>query len=75
MQGKTGCISGNGVFVTVPLRPPRETPVTFTISLPIEITKVPLELHCQGRVVNYSQLGEGLGVGVTIDDYKFRRAH
>ena len=75
MQGKTGTISGNGLFVTVPLSPPRETPISFVIALPIEVTKVPLELHCQGRVVNCSQLGEGLGVGVVIDDYKFRRVH
>jgi PilZ domain-containing protein len=75
VQGKTGCISGNGLFVRVPLRPPRSTPITFTITLPIEITKVPLELHCQGRVVHYSQRGEGLGVGAVIDEYKFRRVH
>jgi hypothetical protein len=74
VQGKTGCISGNGLFFTVSRRrPPRRTPITFTIALPIEVTKVPLELHCQGRVVNYSQRGEGLGVGAVIDDYKFRR--
>ncbi len=75
VQGWTGSISGNGLFVRVPLRPPRATPITFTIALPIEVTKVPLELHCQGRVVHYSELGEVLGVGAVIDDYKFRRVH
>ncbi len=75
VEGKTGCISGNGLFFTVPQRPPSRTPVTFTIALPLEVTKVPMELHCQGRVVHCSERGEGLGVGAIIDDYKFRRAH
>src|SRR5260370_38922307 len=75
VQGKTGSISGNGLYITLPLRPPPATPITFTIALPIEVTKVPLELQCQGRVVHYSDLGKVLGIGATIDDYKFRRVH
>ncbi len=75
VRGKTGPISGNGLFMTVPIRPPRRTPITFTIPLPAEITKIPLELYCQGRVVRWSQLGEGSGVAAIIDDYKLRPAH
>ncbi len=75
VRGKTGPMSGNGLFMIVPVRPPRRTPITFTIPLPAEITKVPLELYCQGRVVRRSQPGERSGVAAVIDDYRLRRVH
>lgn len=74
VQGTTGSISGNGLFLTVPQRPPRRAPITFKIALPVEVTGVPLELLCQGRVVHCSAQGERLGVGAVIDDYKIQRA-
>lgn len=72
VQGKTGSISGNGLLVTVPVLPPRETPILFTIALPREVTKVPLELECRGRVVRWFRQGETSAVGAVIDDYRFR---
>jgi hypothetical protein len=72
VEGKTGNISGNGLFLTVPVRPRRKTPVTVTVFLPAEITQTHLELLCQGRVVRWSQPGEVPGVGATIEDYELR---
>jgi len=75
VRGKTGSISGNGLLVTVPVRPPRKTPIFFTITLPQEVTKVPLDLECRGRVVRLYQHGQSSAVGAIIDDYKLRTAH
>ncbi len=74
-KGITGSISGNGLFVTVPRRPPRERPITFTIALPEEVTKVRLQLLCQGRVTRSIELDRGAGVGAIIDDYRLKRVH
>jgi len=72
VQGKTGNISGNGLFMRIPIRPPRETPVTMRVCLPATITRVPVELHCNGRVIRRSCPGESRGMGATIDEYEFR---
>lgn len=69
-QGKTACISANGMFMTVPIRLRDQTPITVTVSLPLEVTKVPLELLCRGRVV--SQPGRRAGLGAIIDKYELR---
>ncbi len=74
VHGKTYNISGNGLFVTVPIRPRLKTPVTITVSLPSEITQVPVEILCQGRVVRWDQQGQRRGLGAIIDDYELRRA-
>ena len=71
-QGKTGTISGNGLFITIPVRLPRQTSMTLTITLPPEVTKVPIELRCQGRVVRWIPAGGASGFGAIIDDYKLR---
>ena len=75
IQGKITTMSGNGVFMRLPseLRP--NTKIILTVSLPTEITKIPLKLRCQARVV--SQKGERtypFGIGAVIDDYHFRAA-
>ena len=72
VQGKTGNISGNGLFMRSPVRPPRKTPVTMRVFLPVTITPVPVELHCNGRVIRWSCPGESRGMGATIDEYEFR---
>jgi hypothetical protein len=72
VQGKTGNISGNGLFLTVPIRPRCQTPITVTVFLPAEVTQMPLELLCQGRVVRWNRPGELSGLGATIEDYELR---
>ncbi len=74
VEGKTATISGNGLYVSVPTRPPQKTSITFKIALPVEVTRVPLELQCEGRVVRWFQSGKGSGIGAVIDDYKLQRA-
>ena len=74
-QGKTATISGNGLFMTVPLRLRHETPVTITVTLPVEVTKIPLELLCEGRVVRQHLTPQLPGIGAIIDHYQFRPAH
>jgi hypothetical protein len=73
-RGKTGNISGSGLFIKVPVRPHPATPVTIKVLLPREVTQVPLELLCQGRVVRWSQRGKTQGLGAVIDEYELRPA-
>jgi len=70
--GKTGNISGSGLFIEMPVRLHRATSVTIKVVLPPEVTKVPLELLCQGRVVRWNQHGHVQGVGAVIDEYELR---
>jgi hypothetical protein len=72
-EGKTGNISGNGLFMRIPSRPPCKTMVSMRVLLPATITRVPVELFCNGRVVRWSCPGESRGMGATIDEYEFRR--
>ena len=72
VEGKTGNISGNGLFTLIPIRPPRETHVTMKVFLPVTVTRVPVELHCNGRVIRWNCPGESRGMGATIDEYEFR---
>jgi hypothetical protein len=72
VEGKTGNISGNGLFMTIPVRPPCKTSVTMRVLLPPPITHVPVELRCNGRVIRWSCPGESRGMGATIDEYEFR---
>jgi len=71
-KGKTGNISGSGLFIEMPVRLNRATSVTIKVVLPPEVTKVPLELLCQGRVVRWNQHGQVQGVGAVIDEYELR---
>jgi PilZ domain len=70
--GKTGNVSGNGLFISVATRLRRNTPISFTVPLPSDVAPAPLELLCQGRVVRWSDEGETAGVGVIIDEYELR---
>ena len=74
VEGKTGNISGNGLFMNIPVRPPRQTSVTMRVFLPAIMTRVPIELLCNGRVIRWSCPGEVRGMGATIDEYEFRPA-
>jgi len=72
VEGKTGNISGNGLFMSIPIRPPCKTPVIMKVVLPETVTRVPIELLCNGRVIRWSCSGEARGMGATIDEYEFR---
>jgi PilZ domain len=73
-SGKVGNISGNGLFIEISARPRLETPVRFKVLLPQEVTQVPLELLCSGRVVRWNQRGQVQGLGAIIDDYELHPA-
>jgi hypothetical protein len=72
--GKTGNISGNGLFIEFPVHLQRKTPVTIKVQLPREGNQVPIELSCQGRVVRWKQDGQVEGMCVVIDEYELRPA-
>lgn len=69
-QGKTESMSGNGVFILVPVRLRHDTRIQFTVSLPAEVTRVPIEIQCEGRVVRQQKGCTVTGLGVVIDDYQ-----
>jgi hypothetical protein len=71
-EGKTASISSNGVYMTVSVKLRPQTPITISVNLPIEFTKVPLKLLCQGRVIR--QPAGASGLRAVIDDYKLRPA-
>jgi len=71
-RGKTGNISGSGVFIEIPIRLHRATSVKIKMVLPKEVTQVPLELLCQGRVVRWNHHGQVQGLGAVIDEYELR---
>lgn len=70
--GKTGNISGSGLFIEIPVRLHRATSVAIKVTFPREATQVPLELLCQGRVVRWNQRGKIQGLGAVIDEYELR---
>lgn len=72
VEGKTGNISGNGVFMSIPVRPRPKTLVKMRVVLPTTITSVPVELLFTGRVIRWNCPGETRGMGATIDEYEFR---
>jgi hypothetical protein len=69
-EGKTTNISGNGLFLTVPGRLEPEMPFAFRVLLPCEVTRTPVELVGQGRVVRRGAAGEAEGIAAIIDDYQ-----
>jgi len=71
-MGKTGNISGSGLFIEIPVRLHRATSVSIKVVLPSEVTQVPLELLCQGRVVRWNHRGQVQGLGAVIDEYELR---
>ena len=71
-MGKTGNISGSGLFIEIPVRVHRATTVTIKVVFPSAATQVPLELLCQGRVVRWNHHGQVQGLGAVIDEYELR---
>jgi hypothetical protein len=51
---------------------PVGTTIDVTIVLPIELTKVPVELSCLGRVVRKSRKGKNQGIAAIIEDFELR---
>lgn len=74
VQGKTGNMSGSGLFVVAPVRLRHDTPIQLTIALPAEVTRTPIRLHCEGRVIHQHRTGHVSGLGVVIDNYYFAAA-
>lgn len=68
-EGKTGNVSGNGLFIVAPIQLRHDTPINLTVSLPVEVTHVPVLLECEGRVIRQFRAGPPEGIGVIIDDY------
>jgi len=55
------------------LRP--NTRISLTVSLPTQITRIPLQLFCKARVVGQNPpTTYPFGVGAVIDDYQIRTA-
>lgn len=71
-EAKTVNISGNGLLFTTPARLDPEMPFAFTVLLPRTITRTPVELVGEGRVVRRSVVGETEGVAAVIDDYRLQ---
>jgi len=71
-EGKTGDISSSGLLVVIPKPLPLGTTINVTIRLPVELTKVPVELSCLGRVVRKSRMGKGQGISAIIEDFQLR---
>ena len=76
IQGKITTMSGNGVFMRLPSQLRPNTKIVLTVSLPAEVTKVPLKLRCQARVVTQRDAADSspFGIGAVIDDYQIRTA-
>jgi hypothetical protein len=75
IHGKITTMSGNGVFMRLPSQLRPNTRIVLTVSLPTEITKVPLKLRCQARVVSQREAESyPFGIGAVIDDYQIRTA-
>jgi len=71
-QVKTGDMSSSGLLVVMPNPLPLGTTINVTINLPVELTKVPVELSCLGRVVRKSRMGKNQGIGAIIEDFELR---
>jgi len=73
-QGRTGDISSSGLMVVIPNPLALGTTVHVTINLPTELTKVPVELCCLGRVIRKGGTGKGQGISAIIEDFQLRRS-
>jgi hypothetical protein len=75
IQGEIITMSGNGVFMRLPSQLRPNTRITLTVSLPTEITRIPLKLRCQARVVGGKDAKTyPFGIGAVIDDYQIQTA-
>lgn len=63
-------MSGNGLLILARVRIQHDTPIQFTVLLPTEVTRTPMQLKCVGRVVRQQASGSPAGLGVVIDDYR-----
>jgi hypothetical protein len=73
-QGKTATMSGNGVLMAVPVHLRADTPIRIAVRLPQQVTRIPLVLLCEGRVVPQPKSISAEFMGAIIDDYRFRPA-
>ena len=73
-DGMTLNISGNGMFLDGPASLRHDTPISFTVFLPPDLTRVPMRIDGRGRVVRSNGGVAARGIGAIIDDYRIRRA-
>jgi c-di-GMP-binding flagellar brake protein YcgR len=71
-RGETGDISSSGLMLVLPKALPLGTTINVTIHLPVELTKVPIELSCMGRVVRKSRMEKGQGISAVIEDFQLK---
>ncbi len=74
-EGTTGSMSGNGMLIHSPVRLRHDTPITFTVTFPADITKAFISLHGRGRVVRQTSPGSNPAFGAIIDEYEIRRSN
>jgi hypothetical protein len=67
-------MSGNGMLILSPVRLRHDTPITFTVTFPTDITKAFIRLHGRGRVVRQNPPGPIPAIGAIIDEYEIRRS-
>jgi len=72
IPGEIGDISSSGLLVVIPKHLPIGTSINVTINLPVDLTKVPVELSCMGRVVRKSPMGKNEGISAIIEDFNLR---
>lgn len=72
VQGQIGDISSNGLMVMIPKAVPLGTMINVTINLPVELTKVPVEVDRLGRVVRKNRLESGQGISAVIEDFQLK---
>jgi len=72
VRGEIGDISSTGLLVVIPRHLPLGTTINVTINLPVEVTKVPVELSCVGRVVRKRPIGKSQGISAIIEDFNLR---
>ena len=70
--GITADVSANGLLVMSAASFGKGTRVKCHLALPLEVTKVPSILVCQGMVVRSSGLEWGSLSAVTIEDYEIQ---
>lgn len=68
-KGITANISGNGLYFFASVCLQHDTPVNIRVTFPVEITHVPIELVCEGRVICQRRTDLSAGIVVIIDDY------
>jgi PilZ domain-containing protein len=76
-RARTIDISPGGIFFQTETDIQVDSPVEFTIVIPVEAvgTEHPVLMKCLGRVVRSSENTSGWSIAVVIDEYEFVQPH